>query len=98
MIVELDLAGQPFLLQLAGDQPGGERGRVERHLQVGGDVGQRADMVLMPVGQDDPDQILHPLLDEFEVGQDEVDARIFVVGEGQAADRPSAICRGNRRD
>ena len=68
--VQLDLAGQPLLLQLAGDQAGGERRRVERHLQVGGEIGQRADMVLMPVGQDDADQVLRPLLDEFEVGQD----------------------------
>ena len=54
---QADLAGQPFLLQLAGDQPGGERRRVERHLEVGGEIGQRADMVLMAVGQDDADQV-----------------------------------------
>ena len=55
--VELDLAGQPLFLELAGDQAGGERRRVERHLQVGGEIGDRADMVLMAVGQDDADQV-----------------------------------------
>ena len=85
MTWSLDLPGQPFFLQLARDQPGGERRRVNRHLQIGGHVGQRADMILMPVGDDDPDEVLHPLLDEFEVGQDEVDPRIFMVGEGQSA-------------
>ena len=33
-------------------------------------------MVLMPVGEDDPDQAAHPLLDEFEIGQDQVDSGI----------------------
>jgi hypothetical protein len=55
--VELHLAGQPLLLQLAGDQAGGEGSRVERHLQIGGEIGKRADMVLMAVGQDDPEQV-----------------------------------------
>ena len=56
--VELDLAGQPLLLELAGDQPGGERRREQRHLQFLGEIGQRADMVLVAVGQDDPGQPL----------------------------------------
>ena len=41
-------------------------------------------MVLMAVGQDDPDQVLHPLLDELQLGQDQVDPRIVGIGEGQA--------------
>ena len=73
--VELDLAGQPLLLELAGDQPGGERRRVERRLQLLGEIGQRADMILVAVGQDDPEQPLLLVLDELEIGQDEVDAR-----------------------
>ncbi len=35
------------------------------------------------MGEDDADKVLHPLFDELEVGEDEVDARIVGVGEGQ---------------
>ena len=41
-------------------------------------------MVLMPVGQDDPGKAVPLLLDELEIGKDEVDARIIGIGEGQA--------------
>ena len=40
-------------------------------------------MVLVPVRQDDAGELVLLLLDEFEVGQDEVDARIIRIGEGQ---------------
>ncbi len=82
--MNLDLADQPLFLELAGDQIGRERGGIERHLEIGREIGNRADMVLMPVGQDDADQFLAALLDEFQFGQDQVDPRIIGVGEGQA--------------
>jgi hypothetical protein len=82
---QLDLAGQPLLLQLVGDQPGGERRRVERHLEVGGKVGNGADVILMAMGQDQRDQILAALFDEFEVGKDEVDAGIIRLAKGHPA-------------
>ena len=82
--VELDLVGQPLLLELAGDQAGGERRRVERHAEIGGEIGDRADMVLMAVGEDDAEQIVAPLLDEGEIGQDQLDAGIVGIGEGHA--------------
>ena len=82
--VELDLVGQPLLLELAGDQAGGERRRVERHAEIVGEIGDGADMVLMAVGEDDAEQVVAPLLDEGEVGQDQLDARIGRVGEGHA--------------
>src|SRR3546814_11064661 len=63
-----------LLFQLAGDQAGGERRRVKRHFQIGGEVGNGADMVLVAMGQDDADQILAPRLDKLEVGKNEVDA------------------------
>ena len=81
--VERDMAGQPLFLELAGDQPGGERRRVERHLEVVGEVGKRADMVLVAVGEDDPGELVLLLLDELQLGQDQVDARVIGVGEGQ---------------
>ena len=50
-------------------------------------------MILMAVGEDDPDEILRLLLDEFQVGKDEVDAGIIGVGKGQAevAHQPFAL-------
>ena len=41
-------------------------------------------MVLMAVGEDDAEQIGAPLLDEGEIGQDQLDARIGGIGEGHA--------------
>ena len=41
-------------------------------------------MVLMAVGEDDAEQIGAMLLDEGEIGQDQLDARIIGIGEGQA--------------
>ena len=41
-------------------------------------------MVLMAVGEDDAEQIVASLLDEGEIGQDQLDARIIGIGEGQA--------------
>ena len=81
--VELDLARQPLFLKLAGDQPRGKRGRIKRHAKVGRHVRQRADMIFVAVRQDDPDKVLAALLDELQLGQDQVDARRVAVGEGQ---------------
>jgi hypothetical protein len=41
----------------------------------------------MAVGQHDPDEVLAAILDEFKVGEDEIDSRVSVIGEGQAASR-----------
>jgi hypothetical protein len=47
-------------------------------------IGKRPDMVLVPVGQDDPGQTILLLLDELQLGQDQVDPRIVHVGECHA--------------
>src|SRR5262245_22512729 len=60
--VEPDLTGQAFLLELAGDEAGCERRRIERTFELLGEIWQRADMVLVTVRQDDPRQ---PLLLAF---------------------------------
>ena len=83
-MLSLTCSSSPSSSSLPGDQPGGERRRVERHAEIGGEIGDRADMVLMPVGQHDPEQILVPLFDEGEIGQDQVDAGIGRIGEGHA--------------
>ncbi len=82
--VELHLVGNALFLELATDQPRSELGRVHRHAEIGGEIGDRADMILMPVGQHDTEQILDILFDEGQVGQDQLDARIAGIGEGQA--------------
>ena len=82
--VELHLSGEPLFLELAGDQAGGERRREQRRLQLLGEIGQRADMILVAVSQDDAGEPLLLILDELEVGQDQVDAGIVGIGEGQA--------------
>ena len=54
--VELDLSGEPLLLELSGDQARGEGRGVERDLQLARKIGDRADMVLVTMGQDDAGQ------------------------------------------
>jgi ActR/RegA family two-component response regulator len=41
-------------------------------------------MVFMPVGEDDAEQVLLAILYEFEIGHDDVDARIIMGTEGHA--------------
>ena len=45
-------------------------------------------MILVRMGEDEPSQPVPPLLDEADVGQDDVGARQAVVGEGRCRDRP----------
>ena len=82
--VELDLVQNAGFFQLAADQVGGERRRIKRHAQFRGEIGHRADMVFMTMGEHDTDQILDPVFDEFEIGEHQVDARILVTGERHA--------------
>ena len=42
-------------------------------------------MVLVPVGEDDGVDVVEPVLDDPEVGQDQVDARLLGLGEEHAA-------------
>ena len=81
---ELHLLGDPLLLQLAADQPRGEGRGVERHAEIGGQIGDRADMILMPVREHDADQAVGMTLDEVEIGEHEIDAGIGGIGEGEA--------------
>ena len=81
---QLDAMGVALFLQLAADQAGRERRRIQRHAQVFGEIGQCADVVFMPVRQDDTDEIVQAILDEGQVGQDDIDAGICGIGEGHA--------------
>ena len=82
-MLSLHPAREPLFLELSGDQPGGERSGEQRRFEIVGKIGQRADMVLVPVGQDNPREPLLLVLDELQIGQDEIDPRIIGVGESQ---------------
>ena len=82
--VELDLAEQPRLLELPRHEVCGEGRGIERHAKIAREIGNRADMVLVRVGEHDADEVLHPFLDELEIGEDEVDPRILAPREGHA--------------
>ena len=81
---DLDLAEQPGLFQLARDQIGGERRRIKRHAQLAREIGNRADVILVRVRKDDADQVLAALLDEIEIGEDQLDTGIFIARKGHA--------------
>ena len=88
----------PASSSLPRDQVGGERRRIERHAEIGGEIGHRADMVLMRVGQDDAEQVVAPFLDEVEIGEDQVDAGIVGRREGHAEIDHQPLAAGSRRD
>ena len=81
---ELGLVQQAVLLQLQLHQPRGHAGGVDGGVDVPQQIGDGADVVLVPVGEEDaPDLVL--VLDEIgEVGDDHVDAVHVVVGEAHA--------------
>ena len=85
----LDLAGHgadPVLLELLDDQgqrqPGGDHRDVRALAQ---EVRHAADVVLVPVGEHDADDVVDPVPDVAEVGQDHVDAGLVLLGEEDAA-------------
>ena len=82
--VELDLLGQPFFLELLGDQTSSERRRIKRHAEFVGEIGDRADMVFMAMGEHDAEQIGAAFLDEGQIGQHEFDPGIARIGKGHA--------------
>ena len=72
-----------------------ELGVDERQRQLGADqrdvaplaqqVGHAADVVLVAVGQHDRHDVVQPVPDRGEVGEDDVDARLVLLGEQHAA-------------
>ena len=65
-------------------EPGGEGRRVDLDAEARPQLGKRADMILVRMGDDDADEILLHLLDEADVRHDEIDAGQVVAGEGDA--------------
>ena len=75
--VALDQVGHLVLLELALQQLQGERRPDHRHraVQVAQEVRQRADVILVAVGEDHRLHVVGAVPDELHVGQDEIDAR-----------------------
>src|SRR3546814_18424674 len=82
--MDLDLPLHPLFGELVRDQPRGEAIGIERHAKLGGEIGDGTDMILVPMGQHDAEQILAPILDELEVGHPDVDARLVGRAEDDA--------------
>lgn len=90
MSTSLDLAELRLLylvlFKLAGDDAERELGAKHRHrrAEVLEEVGQRAGVVLVTMGDDDAAQLLLTLEDVTVVRQDQVDPGVVIVGEHQA--------------
>ena len=65
-------------------EAGGEGRGVDLSAEARPQIGERADVVLVRVGDDDADEVLPHLLDEADVRHDRVDARQVLAGEGDA--------------
>ena len=58
---------------------------IDRHIEAGPQIVQRAIMILMGVGDDDALEVLFLLGDVTDVGQHEIDTRKIETGKGHAA-------------
>ena len=76
---------QLHLVQLAAQHRGGEGGGVNGAAQLRPQPGDRADVVLMRMGDHKPDQFVAPFGDERRVGHHPVDFRRFRPAEADAA-------------
>ena len=82
---ELGGAQQMVLLQLELDQSGGQARRMDGGMHLLQDIGQRADMILVAVGQGNGPQLMLVLDQIAHVGDDQIHAEHIVVREPQAA-------------
>ena len=72
------------VLQFLAQDRRGERGRIHGAAEPGPQVGHRAQMVLVRMGQHDGEEVFPAFLDERRVRHDHVDAGQRVAGEGNA--------------
>ncbi len=82
--IQLTVGQQPRFFQLDLRQPARQCRRVHRHVQVLQQVGQRADVVFMPVGQHDRQDPVCPFRQVLDVRIHEIDARHVALGEHEA--------------
>ena len=82
---QLGAAQQAVLFQLVLDEADGEPGGIHRQVHLLEQVGQRADVVLVAVGDDDALDLVFILRHIGEVGDDQVHAEHVAVREDEAA-------------
>ena len=82
--VELRLIQQSMLLELVANQSHREAAAVDRHVQIGKYEGQRANVVLMTMGEEDAADFVLVLKKESDVGDDHVNTEQFVVRKHHA--------------
>src|SRR5271165_368153 len=75
-------AGLPEAARLR--ESGSEGRSIDLHAEARPQIGERADMVFVRMGDDDAGEVLSRLLDETDVGHDEIDAGQVVACEGDA--------------
>ena len=77
---------EPVLAQLAAEQGQGQLRADERDVAaLAQEVRRRADVVLVAVGEDERLDLVEPVPDRSEVGEDQVDARVAVLREEDPA-------------
>ena len=77
--------GQAVFAQLGGNEGQGQVRAVDRDVAAQLEqVGHGADVVLVAVGQDEADDVVHALFDPGEIRQDQVDAGLGLLGEEDA--------------
>ena len=83
-LAELCLAQDAVLLQLRLDQPQREPGPVDGDVELLEDKWKAADMVFMPVAEEDAEHVAAPVEQIRDVREDEVDAEHVLLGKHQA--------------
>ena len=77
--------GQAVFAQLGGHEGKGQVGAVDRNVAAQLEqVGHGTDVILVSVGQDQADDVVHALFDPGEIRQDQVDAGLGLLGEEDA--------------
>ncbi len=77
--------GQAVFAQLGGDEGQRQVGSVDRNIASQlEEVGHGADVVLVAVGEDKADDVVHAIFDPGEIRQDQVDAGLGLLGEEDA--------------
>ena len=83
--LQLDLLEQAVLVELGLGEGQRKAAAVHRHVDVAQHEGQRAEMVLVPVGDEKGEDVVAMLAQPGDVGQHEVDAEHLVARERKAA-------------
>src|SRR5215831_2669227 len=77
--------GRPRLALLLGlEQRGGERRRVDRQLELGPEIEQRPEVVLVRMGEHETEEIAALLHEIADIRQNQIDAGQRIVTEGDA--------------